>query len=486
MKDIYSCASKHMVNLLNFTHVMATALVTLGFTPDEVKPPKKNYNVLFIVCDDLNDVSIYNSPKVKTPNLDRLAGRGIRFNRAYCQYSLSNPSRSSVLTGLRPDETKVLGNGIGFREINPDVITLPQLFMQNGYYSAAVGKIFHYNVPAVAVNLRGFEDPASWNYSINPVGRDVFEYDLVRNFTRERYEIKLNGLGNCLAYLEDEGIDDEQTDGIVASEAIKLMKQNKDKPFFLAVGFWRPHTPYIAPKKYFDMYPLDETTLPIPKKNLDDLPNDAITTRPTNFGLTDDHVKEIIRAYSATVSFVDAQVGKVLDALDQLGLSDKTIIVFMSDNGVSFSEHGQFFKLSLFEITNRIPLIISVPEGLKSKESDRIVELVDIYPTLTDLCNLKMPSTQHLSGTSLKPLLVNPTAKWDREAYSQVSRGKTMGRSVRTERWRYNEWDEGRAGTELYDEDNDKGELINLAKNSEYAEIVKELSLLLRKSYNQK
>ncbi len=483
LKHYYSMINElyQYVNNLKYffsiTTIMVTMVVTSGFSPPEkTQPPKKKYNVLFIGCDDLNDVSIYNHPKVMTPNLDRLARRGIKFNRAYCQYPLCGPSRASILTGLRPDQTKVYNNKTDFRVNKPDVITLPQLFKQNGYYSARVGKVYHAD-ETDDIGSNGMDDSLSWNKVVNPAGRDVFEEGKIKNLTPTR------GLGASPSYLAADGNDGEQTDGITADVAIKLMQQNKDKPFFLAVGFFRPHHPFVAPNKYFAMYPFEKITLPIPKNNLNDLPDAAITTRPTNFGLNERQRKEAIRGYYASVSFMDAQVGKVLDALDRLKLSDNTIIVFWTDHGASFSEHGQWLKSSLFEIVDRVPLIISVPYGSKSKAIDQIVEMVDLYPTMADLCNLTVPVTQHLTAPSLKPLLINPNAAWDNTAYTQVKRDSIMGRSVRTDRWRYNEWDEGRSGTELYDEQNDKGELVNLAQKKEYEDIVHELSLLLRKSY---
>ncbi|MEJ7694964.1 sulfatase [Daejeonella sp.] len=435
---------------------------------------KKKYNVLFIAVDDLNtDIGCYGHPLVKTPNIDALAKRGIRFSRAYCQFPLCNPSRSSLLTGLNPDVTRVFNNTTFIRENIPDVVTIPQLFKNNGYYSARVGKVFHYGVPG-DIGTNGMDDSISWVQRINPKGRDKAEENKITNLIPGR------ALGSTLAYLTAEGNDEEQTDGKVATEAIKLMQQNKNEPFFLTVGFFRPHSPYVAPEKYFDKYPLDKIVLPQePANDLEDIPEAAFFTKPANWGLSATKRKEAIRAYFASISFMDAQVGRVLDALDKLKLGDKTIIVFWSDHGYNLGEHGQWMKQSLFEKAARVPLLISVPGGLKGKVSGRTVELVDLYPTLAELCNL--PVTQKLSGKSLKPLLLNPDAKWDRPAYTQLVRGKFSGRSIRTERWRYTEWDGGKAGMELYDEVNDPGEINNLAKKPMFAATVKELSELLAK-----
>jgi iduronate 2-sulfatase len=463
-----------------------------------------NYNVLFIAVDDLNnDVSSYGHPLVKTPNFERLAKRGVQFDRAYCQYPLCNPSRASLLTGLNPDRIQVYDLGTRFRKNVPDVTTLPQLFKNNGYYSARVGKIYHYGVPG-GIGTDGLDDTVSWHKRINPKGRDrADERHLTRLLPREI------GLGVNLAYLAADGTDEEQTDGMVATEAIRLLAENKDRPFFIAAGFFRPHVPFVAPKKYFDMYPPDNIALAESRRDdLEDIPEVALFTKPPHWGLSEAHQKEAISGYYASVTFMDAQVGRILDALDSLQLAEKTIVVLWSDHGYNLGEHGQWEKRSLFEKSARVPLIISVPHGQKGKISKRTVELVDLYPTLADLCGLRV--AQELSGESLKPLLDDPDAPWDKAAYTQVSLGdprslstskslpgfdasvpvktyseNTMGRSVRTERWRYTEWDNGKLGVELYDEQNDPNEFVNLADNSKYKAQVKELSKLLRDHFRQ-
>jgi iduronate 2-sulfatase len=435
---------------------------------------KKKYNVLFIAADDLNnDLGCYGNKFVKTPNIDRLASMGVRFDRAYNQFPLCSPSRSSLLTGLRPDVTGIFELQTHFRKNLPDVVTLPQLFKNNNYYSARVGKIFHYGVPG-QIGTDGLDDPLSWNHKVNPKGRDKTEESLVKNLTPKR------ALGSALAYLATEGTDDEHTDGMIANEAIKIMEDQKGGSFFLGVGFFRPHSPYIAPKKYFDLYPVDQ--VPLPREiadDLDDIPEAALFTKPAHWGLSELERREALRAYYATISFMDAQVGKLLDALDRLKLTDNTIIVFWSDHGYNVGQHGQWMKQSLFENSARVPLIISVPGGTKGKVSPRTVELLDIYPTLAELSGLS--PTQKLQGSSLVPLLKNPNGKWEKPAYTQVKRGDIFGRSVRTERFRYTEWDEGRAGAELYDHQNDPDEFTNLVKEVSMTKTVSELALLLRK-----
>lgn len=440
--------------------------------------PQKRMNVLFIASDDLNNqIGPYGHPVVKTPNLDRIARRGRIFNNAYTQFPLCSPSRSSLMTGLRPDTIKVYDLVKHFRSTVPDVVTLPQLFRNNGYYAARVGKIYHFGVPG-GIGTNGLDDPPSWEKVVNPRGRDKDEEKLVRNLTPQR------GLGSALAFLAADGTDEEQTDGMVATEAIKMLEANQDKPFFIAAGFYRPHCPYIAPKKYFEMYPLDKIALPNePPEHFKNIPDAAFWTKPLYWDLNEHQRREAIQAYYAAITFMDAQVGRLLDALERLKLADNTIVVFWSDHGYMLTEHGQWMKMNLFEESARMPFLMAVP-GVKAKSglTSRTVELLDIYPTLADLCRLPMPS--HLEGRSLRPLIENPRAKWDKAAYTQVLRGPAnqqfMGRSVRTEKWRYTEWDEGRKGIELYDHSKDPNEYHNLANDPAYAKLLQELKRLLQ------
>jgi uncharacterized sulfatase len=450
------------------------ALPGLAYAAD-----KPRYNVLFIACDDLNTaLGCYGHPLVKSPNIDRLAARGIRFDRAYCQYPLCSPSRTSLMFGLRPDATGVIDNMTNYRTTIPNAVSLPQHFRKNGYFAARVGKIYHYGVPT-DIGTSGMDDPKSWEMTVNPSGRDKIEEGMVVNYTPKI------GLGAALCFLNAAGTDEEQTDGRIAAEAIRIMETRRDRPFFLAVGFFRPHVPCIATRKYFDMYPIDKLSLP--KEPADDRknhPQAAYTVTPPNYGLEDAKLKEFLQSYYASVSFADAQVGKVLDALDRLKLGDDTIIVFWGDHGWHLGEHGLWQKRSLFEESARVPLAVIYP-GAKSKGKPcgRVVEFVDLYPTLADLCGLPVPESLH--GKSLRPLLDDPTAKFKEGAYTQVSRGAMnnlfMGRSVRTERWRYTEWDDGKKGVELYDHDADPKEYKNLAEDPNSAEIVKEMKALLKK-----
>jgi uncharacterized sulfatase len=351
--------------------------------------------------------------------------------------------------------------------------------MRNGYYVARVGKIYHYGNPG-DIGTSGLDDPPSWQEFINPAGRDktTLETDVI-NYTPQR------GLGSAMAFLSDgKGRDEDFTDGKVATEAIKLLEKHQREPFFLAVGFYKPHTPYMAPKKYFDLYPMDKIEVPnIPEEYTKRVPAAALmSTRPwPNFGVTHQQAREVKQGYYAAISFVDAQIGRVVAALDRLGLRDNTIIVFWSDHGYSLGTHGLWMKQSCFEDSARVPLIMAGPGIKAGTPSSRLVELVDVYPTLADLAGIKAPAT--LPGVTLRPLLVKPDAAWNLPAFTQVERGGFPGHSVRTPRWLYTEWDDGKQGVELYDEQNDPGEMTNLAANPEHAATISELKALVKKNW---
>jgi uncharacterized sulfatase len=281
-----------------------------------------------------------------------------------------------------------------------------------------------------------------------------------------------------------DGGDGEQTDAHVADEAIWIMERKRDRPLFLAVGFYRPHVPCVAPKKWFEMYPLDKVALPKdPADDRDHHPKPAFTVNPPNYGLSEEKQKEFLRSYYAAVSYGDAQVGRLLDALERLKLADNTVVMLWGDHGWHLGEHGLWQKMSLFEESARVPLIVYAP-GMKAKGKvcGRPAELLDMYPTLADLCGL--PAPEGVQGSSLKPLLDDPAAKGKKAAYTQVKRGgmneSFLGRSVRTERWRYTEWDGGKRGAELYDHDSDPHEYANLADDPKHADTVKELKELLK------
>lgn len=425
-------------------------------------------NVLFIAVDDLScALGCYGDLVAKTSNIDRLAQTGVRFHRAYNQLPLCNPTRASIMTGLRPDTIKVYDLDRHFRDEVPHVITLPQAFQQAGYFAARVGKIYHYNVPA-SIGTDGFDDPPSWNLVINPKGRDKAEEHLIFNAEPHRK------ISAALSWLAADGSDEEQTDGMIATEAIKLMRNKQDEPFFLAVGFFRPHTPYVAPRKYFELYPLETLRLPFaPPGDRDDIPTAAFAHNcpMPNYGLEQDVLLKATQAYYACVSFIDAQVGRLLRALDELNLADETIVVFWSDHGYHLGEHnGIWQKRTLFEEGARAPLIIRAPGMTGNGQAcHRVVEFVDIYPTLTALAGIKAP--ENLEGRDLSPLLADPLTSWKGYAITQVLRpaddrlpAPVMGCSIRTERYRYTEWGvNGEHGVELYDHQTDPNEFHNLA-----------------------
>lgn len=480
-----------MITSIQRCFLLAVVLSASGFSTAAQQKP----NVLFIAVDDLaSALGCYGDLLAKTPHIDRLAATGVNFERAYNQLPLCNPTRASVMTGLRPDTIKVYDLDEHFRTAVPDAVTLSQAFMQAGYTSQRVGKIYHYNVPA-SIGTDGFDDPPSWQQTFNPKGRDKHDEALIFNAEPHR---KISG---ALSWLAADGADEEQTDGMIATQAIKLIKQKRDKPFFIAAGFFRPHTPYVAPKKYFDMYPLDQIRLPYaPEGDRDDIPTAAFAHNcpVPNYNLDELTLRKALQAYYACVSFVDAQVGRMLDALEQEGLADNTIVVFWSDHGYHLGEHnGIWQKRTLFEQGARAPLIIRAPGAAgNGQPCRRIVEFVDIYPTLLEVAGVPTPTLSvPLAGRSLKPLLEDPLATWDGVAITQILRpaddrlpAPVMGRSIRTARWRYSDWAEGAAGEELYDHYADPMEFNNLAIHPDKAAraVIKRLKAILEKKASGK
>jgi len=474
--------------------LVALTWLGTGQAADQPAPAAK-MNVLFIVSDDLtnNALGCYGSAVGKSPHLDKLAAKGVRFDRAYCQFPLCNPSRASFLTGLRPDSTRVYENATQFRKNVPDVQTLGQTFQKGGYFVARVGKLYHYGVPA-QIGTDGLDDKPSWMQVINPRGRDKDDEEKNLIFTLNPMGMGSGRYGGTLSWLAADGTDAEQTDGKTAAEVVGLLEKHKDGPFFLACGFFRPHTPYVAPKAYFDMFPPEKLKLAdVPAGHRDSAPPPAFgSAKREQEGMTDDQRKKALQAYHAATTFMDAQVGVVLDGLERLKLADKTIVVFLSDHGYHLGEHGLWQKMSLFENSARVPLVIYDPRAKgNGKACGRTVEIVDLHATLAELAGLAAPKTD---GTSLKPLLDDPAAAWTKPAITQVSRGTPtatgettganpwfMGYSVRDERYRYTEWDGGKKGSQLYDYDKDPAELKNLADDPAYADVVKRMKGLLPK-----
>ena len=380
-----------------FTVALVLGLFGASCT-QELDPP----NVLFIAVDDLNtDLGTYGHDLVSSPQIDRLAARGVRFDRAYSQYPVCNPSRSSFLTGLYPEQTGVLTNQDSFRQHIPDIPTLPQWFREHGYHTARVGKIFHYGVPS-QIGSDGMDDPASWSETVNPRGIDREIHDRIHTLVPNQF-------GGTLSWLSVDREDGLHTDELGAAAAIRIMEEKNPSrtgtPLFLAVGFYRPHTPFVAPAPYFELYPKDQINPVLEQPgDRDDIPIAALADRPKQRELTIEKRREIIQAYYASVSFMDAQVGRLLDALERLDLAENTIVVFVSDHGYHLGHHGLWQKGDFFEGSVRTPLIIAVPAGLQNGSgTEALVELVDLYPTLVDLAGL--PAPEHLKGSSLRPIL---------------------------------------------------------------------------------
>ncbi len=432
--------------------------------------------MLFVMFDDLGNV--FDSPaslRVSTPHLDRLRQRGIYFQEAYCQVPLCNPSRASILTGLRPDHTTVWDLDRHFRQQLPQVVTLPQYFRQQGYRVARVGKLYHYDVPT-GIGTHGLDDAVSWDEVVNPRGRDVWDEAYIENPTPTR------PISAALSWLAAEGDDEQQTDGMIATAAIDFLEKHRRQPFFLGVGFFRPHTPYVAPRKYFELYPRTSLHLPlIPADDRQDLPAAAIPHNIPlpNYGLPSDKLLQAMQAYAASVTFADAQLGRILAKLDEWQLTDDTLIVVLSDHGYHLGEHGLWQKRTLFRESARTPLFIAAP-WLHSGGAvcQRTVELIDLYPTLTEIVFDHAVPAQ--DGQSLQPLLVDPSREWDSIAMTQIlrpgSEQMVMGRALTSERWRYIEWNEGQHGRELYDRQQDPQEWHNLAEQTRYNGLMRELA----------
>jgi iduronate 2-sulfatase len=449
--------------------IVATALALLTPRPAQAQQPTRKLNVLLIISDDLNmNVGCYGRTPVKTPNLDRLAARGVRFDRAYTQYPLCNPSRTSFLSGLRPATTKVYDNTTPPRQTIGDVAFLNELFRARGYFTARVGKILH----------GPFASAAKWDVSDEPKKKGKNK-PKQKDARKEGEGVQQQG-GLKITWRATERRDDQEPDGVTARRIVGLLEKSKDRPFFIAAGFHKPHLPFVAPKKYFALYPPDKVALPKePADVRKGVPPVAFTRTKGDDQMTDREKREAIAAYYACVSFMDAQVGVILDALERLGLSDNTVVIFLSDHGFHLSEHGGLWrKMTLFEQSCRVPLIVAAPGARRGAACPRLVELVDLYPTLAELCRLPAPAK--LEGTSFVPLLHEPDRPWKKGAFTTVSRrnGKLLGQSVRTERYRYTEWGSQKAA-ELYDHQTDPQEFRNLANDPGHAQTAAELRRLL-------
>jgi uncharacterized sulfatase len=426
------------------------------------REPRKN--VLFIASDDLNtNLGCYGHPIVKSPHLDRLAAMGTRFDRAYCQYPLCGPSRTSLLSGRRPDSTKIWENQIAVRDTMPEIVTLPQLFRNHGAHAARYGKMYHMDVPG-SVGTNKWDDPQSWDVAVSPPGLED-KSPGERGITTPKQPRGSTGLWISIPSSEVR----TQADELAAEHSVELIHKSAGKPFFLATGFLRPHVPYVAPSKFFDLYPLSQMK-PVenPANDLDDIPKAseiAINTRARDIGgMSDQNKREALRAYYASISYMDSLVGRLLDALEKSKQLDSTMIVFWSDHGYHLGEHYRWHKRSLFEESARVSLIAASPgQRVKGKGSRALVELVDMYPSIAESCGLTPPPG--LEGQSFMPLLDNPARPWKSAAFTQVSAPNgIVGRSIRTDRYRYVRWEGPYPDEELYDESGDPREFTNLAR----------------------
>jgi len=427
-------------------------------------------NVLFIAADDLRcDLACYGHPLAKTPHLDQLASRGVLFQHAYCQQALCNPSRASLMTGRRPDSLKIWDLPTHFRKVDPAIVTLPQLFKQQGYFTQNIGKIFH----NWRQKIEG--DPASWSV---PAVMHFARHDDDQPVLNDNRELPVN-LAKAARTESRDVPDSAYFDGRIADLAVKALQEVKQKqePFFLAVGFWKPHLPFNPPKKYWDLYKDSSITVPDNPAPPENVPEVALhdsreIMRAVKGKLTDDQTIELRTGYLAGISYLDAQIGKVIAELDRLGLSENTIVVFWSDHGFHLGEHGLWCKTSNFENDAHVPLLISTPHMKQAGQtSAALVELLDMYPTLVELCDLPAPAK--LEGKSLVPLLNDPTQTVKPAAYTQHPRPayyqgnpEFMGVSVRTPRYRYTEWRDFKTGQvaarELYDHKIDPEENTNI------------------------
>ncbi|NLX99882.1 MAG: sulfatase [Rhodopirellula sp.] len=462
--------------------MLSAALVAVALAAGGDAPAADRPNVLFLISDDMNtSLGCYGHPLVKSPNIDELAARGVRFQHAYCQFPLCGPSRNSMLTGLHPNSNGILSNAQIFRQTIPSHPSLPQAFRLEGYFAGRIGKLYHYNVPK-SIGTNGHDDPGSWELELNPAGCDRLEEE------PDIFSLVPGQFGGTLSWYASPRSDPHHTDGMLAADAewvLQRCARQKDRPFFLAVGFYRPHTPYVAPKSYFEGYPVER--MPVVQgveEDQSDLPPPALGSyKREQDKLTDELRRQAVQAYFASITFVDAQIGRVLDALERLGLADNTIVVFTSDHGYHLGEHGLWQKMSLFEQSARVPLIIAAPGvSVQGAVAEAPVALIDLYPTLAELASVQSPD--NLQGQSLTPMLKNPAAIGRSWALSQVTRGgrnnRFFGYTLRTPRWRYTEWAEAEQGCELYDHQADPQELVNLADVRAHVETVADLSRQLR------
>ena len=466
--------------------LLSAALAAIAVPAGAADPPRPN--VLMIAVDDLRpELGCYGVPGVKSPNIDALAARGTVFNRAYCQQAVCNPSRVAVLTGRRPENTGVLDLPTHFRDKVPDAVTIPQHFKAHGYHTQGFGKIFHTG------HGNRDDDDRSWSAPSFPPDAARKGGGPARPPAQPKPKRKANDASDRPPYAAPDVPDEAEADGRIAANAIEALGRVKDRPFFLAVGFLKPHLPFVAPQKYWDLY--DPATIPLapnqrpPKGAPAYAGNNAGELRsykgvPKQGPIPEDEQRKLKHGYYACVSYTDAQIGKLLAALDGLGLRDNTVVVLWGDHGWQLGEHGTWAKHTAWEDATRAPLIVSAP-GRKAagRKTDALVEFVDIFPSLADVCGL--PAPPGVEGTSFKPLLDDPRRAWKPAAFSVwpkaiPGQGPGMGRAIRTDRYRLVEWRADGRGVadayELYDHEVDPQENENLAARPEHRSTVAALA----------
>lgn len=429
-----------------------------GQATESMSSSHDQVNVLFLVADDLNcSLGFLGDTIVQTPHLDALAQKAVVFEQAHCQYPLCGPSRASFMTGMHPAQSGITQNRVMLRSVLPDVVTLAQGFRRHGHRSVRVGKIFHYDNPG-DIGTSGHDDNPSWDETYNPRGRDKEEEHLIQSLVPGKF-------GGTLSWLASEGRDEEYTDGKVATQVVHELERfaESGEPFFLAAGFFRPHTPFVAPRAYFDLYDSNAMVVPASDPNeLIQLPLPAqksIRAKKVQRNLPSGRAKEIKQAYCASISFVDAQIGRVLAALRSTGLAESTVVVFLSDHGYHLGEHGHWQKQTLFEEATRVPLFILDPRHeTTNARVPQPVELLDLYPTLNELAGISTP--EYVAGRSLVPKMRGEEVDTGGGALTQWRQGV----SLRTIRHRLTLWGkDGELGMELYDHQNDPRESNNLA-----------------------
>lgn len=446
----------------------------------------KDFNILFIISDDLTTtaVSSYGNKVCNTPNIDQLASEGLMFTKAYCQFPVCGPSRASFMTGYYPHATNTFKYTSGREGIGDERKTWAQSFKENGYYTARVSKVFHMKVPGdIEKGSDGADDPASWNERYNsqaPEWKTKGEAELVQGNPDGTIERKG---GNVMTIVKADGDDLVHADGKTAKKACELIRKHKNEKFFIAVGMVRPHVPFVAPKAHFIPYPYENINLPEKVENdWDDIPQPGINyVTSINGKMSLEQQQKAVSAYYASVSFMDEQVGKILNTLKEEGLEDNTIVIFTSDHGYHLGEHDFWMKVSLHEESVRVPLIIKVP-GKKPAVCNSFAELIDLYPTITELAGIKCP--EHIQGKSLAKTFDDPDFTVRDMVFSASLKGRAF--LLRTDNWAFIQYHEdARSGMELFNMEIDPKQYTNLAYDPKYARVVSEFQQKLKEKLKE-